>query len=487
MNSSSYFDTYFLDSQTALKSALQKNEVLSPNGIVSSLQICYYDGDKIDNAPINCINVPFDSIINYFSTTKNRLPTVIDSTNTNFSSQDISSLKYNFQKKMAKVNKIVNNKIKKLHEEISNLKPDFQDKTLRIFAHGCKETVLIKHFVKGIIDALKKFGYETHLHKQFSEIESCCEVFHLQALKNFNPHITININHLNNQYISSEVLNFIWFQDRLAVERINSSHQLRQRDYVFHLIKSLSDLLMSRGIQSTYQGFCINTDVYKNRESIERKDKIVMIGSSYKAEFDLIPNKRKNEIVKKLLKFYTSNEDITAESRRNYFNFLRKKYDIKTDVELGQIVNYVKRDGFLLLISKMNLDYELEIYGLGWETHPQLKTYFKGVLPYGEEISKVYNSAKYSLVLGGYVKQQRTLESAASGCIPLVYDSRYNLIGDEDNSCFQESLVFFKKPADIASLIKKNHNVDLNCIVEANSYQHFAQKFVDIIEREKGE
>ena len=473
-----YEDIYFLNPQEALKVASQQNRW----GEGYFLQVCYYNGEKIKSDLPNLIQLPLNNLLEGLANGIYRIPSKINFDGLELSPEIQTEIEANFNFSIEQVKEYRKKLNQEYFQNSKNAKPDFNE-PLRFYLHTNANTNVMQHMSRNIAQALKSMGYDVLLNMYIGMEDRGC----LKTLYMFNPHATININHMNNEYISKDTFNFIWFQDRFAVEQLKENQILRKRDYVFHLTKSLSDLLMSRSIQSTYQGFCINTDVYKNRESIERKDKIVMIGSSYKAEFDLIPNKRKNEIVKKLLKFYTSNEDITAESRRNYFNFLRKKYDIKTDVELGQIVNYVKRDGFLLLISKMNLDYELEIYGLGWETHPQLKTYFKGVLPYGEEISKVYNSAKYSLVLGGYVKQQRTLESAASGCIPLVYDSRYNLIGDEDNSCFQESLVFFKKPADIASLIKKNHNVDLNCIVEANSYQHFAQKFVDIIEREKGE
>ena len=68
-----YQDTYFLNSADALKVALENNKILAPNGQVEAPQICYYDGVKLANAPINCINVPFENIIKYFTITKNRI------------------------------------------------------------------------------------------------------------------------------------------------------------------------------------------------------------------------------------------------------------------------------------------------------------------------------------------------------------------------------------------------------------------------------
>ena len=69
-----YYDTYYTDGSQALKNALQNNRVLAPNKTVSALQICFYNGKKIENAPENCIHVPFDTIVAYFSSTKYRIP-----------------------------------------------------------------------------------------------------------------------------------------------------------------------------------------------------------------------------------------------------------------------------------------------------------------------------------------------------------------------------------------------------------------------------
>ncbi|MGB5793686.1 glycosyltransferase family protein, partial [Poseidonibacter sp.] len=144
---------------------------------------------------------------------------------------------------------------------------------------------------------------------------------------------------------------------------------------------------------------------------------------------------------------------------------------------------YIERDISLIHISKMNIDFTLEIYGEGWDVYPELSIYYKGMLEYGKDISKVYNEAEYSLVLGGYVMQQRTLESAASGCIPIVIDSRYNKIS-EDEECFDKSLLFMKKIDDLPLILRQYHNTDLKCIVDKNNYESFVNKIYSIVKRE---
>jgi hypothetical protein len=69
-------DTYFIDPMLALKTALENHQVLSPNGDLRT-QICYYDGDPLDDAPLNLINVPSHSFANFFADNSLELPVII--------------------------------------------------------------------------------------------------------------------------------------------------------------------------------------------------------------------------------------------------------------------------------------------------------------------------------------------------------------------------------------------------------------------------
>ena len=95
------------------------------------------------------------------------------------------------------------------------------------------------------------------------------------------------------------------------------------------------------------------------------------------------------------------------------------------------------------------------------------------MLAYGEDISRVYNSSKYTLVLGGYVLQQRTLEAAASGTIPLVLRATEA----EDSSSvekIEDHLVFFDTPSELPDLLAKKHNPNLEGLVARHTYDKLA-------------
>ncbi|QFR48345.1 hypothetical protein FJR48_00830 [Sulfurimonas lithotrophica] len=466
-------DTYFFNSQEALRVARLQNK---PSRYV--LQICYYHGDKIDHEGLeNLVHLPVDNIVNDLALGVYRIPTKVDFTGLDISQDVQNDILQSLKESITQATAIRNELNKHYFESLQNAKLNFNE-NLRFYLIASSNTQVMQHISANIARTLEKLGYEVLFNLDVGVKDMNC----LKELKEFNPHVTININHLNNRMLSDDVFNFVWIQDLFAIEQFKHT-KVRERDFIFHLVKSLKDHLSKLSISSKYQGFCIDTNLYKEDDSIERQNKVVMIGSSYKQVFEEVKHEKKEEIAKDLMDFYTSSEIITYDTNNKYYEFLMEKYDIKQSQVLGQINNYVLRDGFLEYITNINLDCNIELYGWGWENHPRLNQFFKGVLTYGEEISKIYNSAKYSLVLGGYILQQRTLESAASGCIPLVFDSRYNNAGDEDEKCFEDSLLFFKRPYDLKILLSQEHNKDLDCIVNENSFEQFVDKMISLVNK----
>ncbi len=465
-------DTYFLNADEALRVASLQNK--TNGGYV--LQVCYYSGEKIESEYPNLIHLPIENLVNDLAKSDYRIPTKVDFTGLDISASVKLEILQNFNISLEQARDYRNQYNAFYLKALKNAKLDFSE-PLRFYLLAASGTRVMQHISKNIANALQNLGYEVLfvLDVGINDLNS------LKKMAEFNPHVTININHINNAILGDDIFNFIWIQDYFAIEQFKHI-KLRKRDKVFHLVKSLASHLKKLNITSQYQGFCIDTSVYKCRESIQRENKIIMIGGSYKVGFDGIKHSKKDEIVKILLDDYLLGTHTAGVEFGKYLQSLRKKFNI-TDVDLGEIVKYVERDGFLTYIANLNLGYKLELYGWGWEKNSELKKYYKGILSYGEEISKVYNSAKYTLVLGGYVLQQRTLEATASGCIPLIYDSRHNDMGSENEECFKESLLFFKKPDEIVSIIGTKHELDLNCIVKAHSYENFVNSMLCIINK----
>jgi len=456
-------DIFFLNANEALRVAFKQNRTSA-----NLLQICYYTGEKIESELVNLIHLPFENFVDNLSKGTYRLPTKIDFTGLELSSEIKLDITNNFTILLEQAQQFRNEFNIEYVKAFKNAKLNFHE-PLRFYLVASSNTNVMQYITKNLVDTIKDMGYNVLFDLQTGIEDTEC----LKTVFLFNPHIIININHLNNHSLNDDILNFIWFQDVMPSLTNNSNITLRKNDFVFHLTLGIKNHLLKHDIQSIYQPFCVNTKLYKNREEIQRVHKIVFIGSSYKRVFDTIENNVKYEICDYLLKEYLNNGYMQQKDRAT----IVKKYDIDSFI-LGQIFNYVERDLLLKYIINLDLDIKIELYGYGWDLDDEFKQYNQGVLPYGKEISKVYNSAKYTLVLGGYVLQQRTLEAAASGTIPLVFDVRKD--NDENDKCFNESLIFFKTPDELSEILTQNVKKELECIVNEHSYKKFVTKILKI-------
>ena len=66
-------DCYFLDAKIALACALQSNTLATPDA-GERLQLCYYDGDAVEGAPLNMIQVPSSNYCGFFIDTSLPIP-----------------------------------------------------------------------------------------------------------------------------------------------------------------------------------------------------------------------------------------------------------------------------------------------------------------------------------------------------------------------------------------------------------------------------
>jgi len=276
-----YLDTYFFDSNFALEIALKNNQAETRNPNIKGLQICYYNGEKLKDAPRNCIHLPLDKIYSYFITTNHRFPQFVSFKNTDFSQEDRES----FNKSLTEILQlsiIANNKIvNKYYSKVKKNTPDFSKKKIRVYVSACRETVVMQHISKSIAKSFQNMGCEVKFYIQKNDMEACGALANLKTQYKFNPHIIFNINHFNNEFIHSSVHNFVWFQDTMKVLQEDEAIFKRKNDYVFHLTKGLGTLLKDKKINSMYQNFCIDSDLYKKRKNIKRENKIIYIGNSY--------------------------------------------------------------------------------------------------------------------------------------------------------------------------------------------------------------
>ncbi|MDD3770927.1 MAG: glycosyltransferase [Sulfuricurvum sp.] len=468
-------DIYCFDSTTALEEAKKRKRVGTSNPHVDGLQICYYDGELIPHAPENCINVPIGNFYEYFLTTKNRLPEQIHFGNKEYSSEVKNELVSVIKQTLQSIVKERDALTRVLMNDAKQAEPDFSA-PLKVFLIASRETTVMQYISQNIADAFKKLGYEVFLSIEENDMQKIDTFLHLVHYVQFKPNIIININHLNNSFLHENVFNFIWFQDYMPILQNNQPIALRQRDVVYSLVPTIDLLLEKKAVPFSRQSFCVNQTLFKPDETVRRENKIIFIGSSYApqlmAQHDHIP------LLKEAVDILNAGKEFTKKIIHKW----AKKYGFTVEYIQNHVLGYIVRDMTVLWLDKIHQQTGLpvEIYGWGWERYDVLKPYYKGSVSYNQ-VASLYNSAKYALVPQNiYVLQQRTLEAAACGCQPIVYDCRYN----DTPPFYEESLEYFRTVDDIIRIIEKDSTKDLASIVDENSYEHLAGRIISTVKEQ---
>lgn len=468
-----YEDIYFLNSDEALRVASERNRW--DEGY--KLQVCYYDGEKIESDLPNLFHLPIDNLLEGLVYGIHRVPTAINFTGLDVSSAVQVEVITHFNMTIEQVKEYrrqLNNQYLQL---LKNMKLDFNE-PLRFYLLANSKTTVMQFISKSIADTLKDMGYEV-LYNLFKGTE---DLGSFKTLYEFNPHVTININHLNNKFLGEDVFNFIWFQDYMSDLKGSTKLLLRDRDFIFHLIKDFEIFLNNKGVNSMYQPFCIDGTVFKKRDEIKKEKKIVFIGSSYNFRIEELKEREIFEVVyAEAVKIFEQKSCLTSlEHETSDIRYLMDKYDVSEQFVVD-IYAYLARDYCVEKLCTLNTDYEVEIYGFGWETNEKVKPYFKGKIEYGEDISKIYNSASFGFCPGGYILMQRTLECAFSETIPLVLDTRED--HGEYDARVDDAIEYFHIK-DLENILQKESITEKNFefIREEFSYKHLVENYLKIIE-----
>jgi hypothetical protein len=473
-------DTYFFNLGEALQEAQKQNKI----GLFNDLQICYYNGPQMPNNPYpNLISLPTDDICDYMSETPNRMIRQINFGGT-FSEEEqskMSILIHDLQKISWKNKAAIGDMYR---QEIAKTKLDFTE-PLRVLFITTRTTTVLQYVAKNVADAFDELGCDTFVSIEQNAMQSWGSndshgnsdfAWHLKNIHEFNPHIIFNLDWINNSFLGEDVFNFIWFQDPMEILYSHEEIKLRDRDYVFILIDDFKKALMKKGVleeKIMSQPFATNPNIFYRDESIKKENKIVFLGSDYSFEKDLdIPKDIEEEIYKDIEGNTLSNEKV-----KDYASRLRMSEDY---VATSLISSFVRRRVIIWMCSLENI--EVEVYGTDkWLDNKEVAPFYKGLLPYGEEMSKVYNSATYAISAHPlYRYQQRVFEMSACDTIPLVYKCGIT----REEFFHEDNILSFSKFDELKNLIGAKPKKDSKQISEDISYKTLAQKIIDIVKNE---
>ncbi|REL26051.1 hypothetical protein DXX93_05340 [Thalassotalea euphylliae] len=462
-------DSFFESPQDAQKAAKQQSLI----GPYQHLQICYYTGSKIITADENLIHLPSDFAAHLLEL-GTRPPTKIVKKNgsvvllpkpyvqnlkpkTRATSGDICQFSQCIIDKLNEYEQLKEIHYQQLLIKVRSNPLDFNEK-LRIYIGADYGGKVVLNNYRIIRDAAKAMGYEV-LYDENSDVELMDDYRRVKTIAQFNPHITFNINRVRNHFLNEATFNVIWFQDHTLVLVDDSKIRLRERDNVYYLTQEINDCLIAKGVKANRQDFFLNSDVFKERSDVARSNKkIVFVGSSYKSRLEKYSRTNNLKILtNELLELFKQDWNVTESKLNQLLSSIELNeadFLAVPDFHVNELLDYFNRDLLLEEIVKHIDGYELEIYGDGWRDNQLLSPYHKGSVKYGEEISKKYNEAQFSLVpAGGYILQLRVIEAISSGCIPLAFDNRSS--ARIKPPYYQEAICYFNSPRQLKQQLKK--------------------------------
>ncbi|WP_455757100.1 glycosyltransferase family protein [Sulfurimonas sp.] len=463
-----YEDIYFLDSKEALKVATEQNRWGGELGY--NLQICYYDGDKIDSDLPNLLHLPINNLLEGLVYERDRIPSTIDFTGLDISYKVQMEILAHFNNTIEQAKNYRAQFNTQYLQEIKKLKLDFNE-PLRFYLMASDRTMVMQFVSKNIADTLQDMGYEVLFDLYNGTEDMNC----FKKIYEFKPHATININHYNNTFLSDDVFNFVWFQDPMSHMHSGDVY-IRKRDYIYSLNYVIDDILRKNNIEFTRQGFCANERVFFDYKK-PRENKIIFVGSSL-VEFEKTFSDDAYKVFH-LLKNDIQNRPLKI--TKQYLQELSNEYDLTYDFILTQIYPHSLRELCVEYICTQD-KIKAEVYGRYWDKNDIVKPFFKGEVPHGEKIVEIYNSAKFALAgVHPYEKAlQRFPEVVACGAIPVMYNIE-PFINEEYE--YDDIILKFNTFEELVSLLEvgeKSGNFDQ--AMEDMSFKKFANTIVKTIE-----
>ncbi|HEX3133737.1 MAG TPA: hypothetical protein VHX44_09180 [Planctomycetota bacterium] len=480
MQTASAQDSIFYDPTKALEIARQQNRVARTHWI-SGLQVCYYVGNTILlDAPENLVHVPLESMAEFFSETRLRLPAAVVLPNP--SPQDDPQERLNRNRFATLVQRAMNEAGRRM-ERISHERTKARasqrvtvatDEPLRVFAGASTSTTVMQYCTRGMLDAFARLGHQTRLSIEQNDMERICwHEFQRESLE-FHPHIVLNINHQNQELTPPGGVNVIWWQDQMECLTKGARLRWRDNDLVYVVMTNrFAPMLEATGLpreRIKVQPFCIDRSLFNDEHAGEyqREDKVVFVGSSYCTTLSNEANEKK--LLAELEERFTAGEGLTSEIVID----ASRRHGVTQDHAVRSVQFYVARDLPVRWLCQQR-DVPVEIYGREWQRDPVVAPFFKGELPQGKPIADLYRRARWALVLHPeLINHQRLGEVGACGCIPLVYDCRHQA----DGPFWEDQALYFRTQAQLRTALEHRPTIDAQAFGEFFDYANFARRIV---------
>ncbi len=456
---------YFFDYQQACRAAARRDQIPTIHSSITALQVCFYDGPARADALENMVNLPFEQIENRLLDLPYQLPNQIifpARTPGNF----ISEIGRVFEQTLLKIVQQRKRLTTRICQQLKNQRPEFDRNTpLRILLKSSRLTTVMQHCSRQLARALEKQGHEVFLCMEENDMQLLDGYLHVRAQMAFNPHVVFNINALDTQHLHPDVFYFSWWQDPMPAITRSITLPWRERDTTLSLTRNFDDYLQHCGCPKIRrQHFCIDKAIFNTGHDVERANKIVFIGSSYRDRL------RKTPCESGALQDMVTRMEAGEPVDEAFLRPLSRRWGVDYQRIYWDLFHYAVRDVTLQWLCR-EADIAIEVYGRGWQDDPLVRPHFHGELPHGEAVARAYNSARYTLICHPFeINSQRLVEAAACGSIPVVFDCRH--IAEPPH--WDEYCRFFRTATQLRDCLHGKDDLDPTPIAESFSYEQLA-------------
>ncbi len=463
---------YFFDYRQARETALQRHQIATTHPTITALQVCFYDGPPQTDALDNMVNLPFEQIETRLMNLPHQFPSQIIfpvGTPGNFISK-ISRVIEQSLTNAVKQRGVLTYRIK---QDIKNQRPIFdKNKPLRILLKSSRLTTVMQHCSRQLSRALKKLGHDVLLDIEENDMQLFDGYLHIKTQQTFNPHVVFNINTQDTQYLHPDVFYFSWWQDPMPALTRGLPLLWRPRDTTLSLIRDFDQYLKHCACPNIQrQHFCIDEEVFNTGYHVERENKIVFVGSSYRSRLTHSPAEK--GALQDIIEHMEAGEPVDE----TFLRPISQRWGISYHQIYWDLFHYAARDITLQWLCR-DADIPIEVYGRGWEDDPIVSPFFRGELPHGEAVAHVYNSARFALISHPFeINSQRLVEAAACGSRPVVFDCRHIA----EPPFWDEYCCFFSTAKQLQSCLTNQSDQDPTPLAKTFTYGKLAQFITDTV------
>lgn len=467
-------DSYFLDAEQARATACEQNRVKLEHPTIDGLQICYYDGEPLPNAPANCILVAADQLIDFLTTTRLRPPQRIVLP-PHAAPADVQAAVGLFEQILDQAKRAREQATATLFGKAFEHRPlHLPGRPLRVWLPTTRLTTVMQYASRNLAKSLRDLGHEVHVSCEANDMEQVSPYHFARDYLCFGPDAVIAVNAGRPAYMHPDVVHIGWWQDPMPQITAATPLPWQARDLVYSISYQLDEHLNNCAAPTVQrQHFCIDTELFAVDPTARRDDKIVFVGSSYAGFLDGSDAER--GALAELREWLEAGRSFDT----GQLHALAVRHGLTFDHVFWNLFHYTVRDitlEWLCCVSPI----PVEVYGRGWQTNRTVAPFFKGELAHGRSVATVYNSASYGLVTHPFeINSQRLAEVAACGAIPVVFDCR----NEHNAPHWERHCNFFKQCDDLRDTVQRRPEAAPTAIVGSYSYAAFARRIVNDVER----